>query len=123
MASSRLQALKESSRAATLAQENVEKWQVDNNALFAAEQQPGIIGLLFDASMICLNGVLGVLRQQDIKRQTYRDLEKHAAALLFWGSDHGVACGNLDRALQHSEFLRDAVLLVLISIGETIYQG
>jgi hypothetical protein len=45
-------------------------------------------------------------------------LEKNAAALLFWGTDHGVSKGNLVMGLQHSILLRDTVLVIFISIGE-----
>jgi hypothetical protein len=81
------------------------------------------IGSLFDGLMICLKTVLYHIQQSSPEPSYYGSLEKSAAALLFWGSDHGVSHGDLDKALRYSGFLRDTVLLVLTSIGDILSQS
>jgi hypothetical protein len=88
-----------------------------------AETSIRIIGSLFDGLMICLKTVLYHIRRSSPEPLYYRSLEKSAAALLFWGGDHGVSHGDLDKALQHSGFLRDTVLMVLTSIGDILSQS
>jgi hypothetical protein len=82
-----------------------------------------IIGSLFDGLLSFLKAVLHDVKQCRPEPPHYRSLEKSAAALLFWGSDHGVSNGALDKDLQHSSLLRDTVLLVLTSIGDLLSQG
>jgi len=53
----------------------------------------------------------------------FRALERSAAILLFWGSEHGVGNGDIDRALQNSDFLRETVVQVLLSIGALLSQS
>jgi hypothetical protein len=83
----------------------------------------GIIGTLFDGLMSYLRLILTTLERRKAGSTFHRSLEICSAALLFWGKDHGVSNGNLDMILQHSDYLRDTVLTVLISIGESIIQG
>lgn len=82
-----------------------------------------VIGSLFDSLLSFLKAVLHDMKQSSPEPPYYRSLEKSAAALFFWGSDHGVSHGALDRDLQHSSHLRDTVLLVLTSIGDLLSQS
>jgi hypothetical protein len=98
-------------------------WQVKTDGIDEVGIANCIIGSLFDGLMGCLKAVLDHTRQSRPEPPHYWSLEKSAAALLFWGSDHGVSHGNLDRALKHSRLLRDTVLLVLTSIGDLLSQS
>jgi hypothetical protein len=97
-------------------------WQTKTDPRDEMRPSICIIGSLFDGLMGCLKAVLFHVQQSSPEPPYYRSLEKSAAALLFWGSDHGVTQGDLDRALQYSRHVRDTVLLVLTSIGDLLSQ-
>ena len=104
-------------------QRKVEIWRAITDETYETGNTPGIIGSLFDGLIAYLQGMLREIVQPDVEPITYGLLERGATSLLFWGLDHGVSQGDLDRSLQHSALLRDTILLVLISIGELLSQG
>lgn len=103
--------------------EEITIWQTKSYSKDEVGVSSGIIGSLFDAIISCFQGVLHELIQRSPEPAFYVSLEKNAAALLFWGSHHSVSQGDLDRTLQHSQVVRDMVLLVLISIGDILSQS
>ena len=83
------------------------------------------IGSLFDNIMGILKCLLHDMKNcgVDAKPQPdlhYRALERIIATLFFWDHDLQVSCGNLDKSLQHSGFLRETVLTVLVAIARHI---
>jgi hypothetical protein len=104
-------------------QKKIERWQIESFVEDNSDALTGIVGSLFDGLTSSLQAVLHSLQKCDPEHPQLRPFERSAAALLFWGSDHGVPSGGLDRALQHSRNIRDTVLLVLISIGDLLSQG
>ncbi|KAH7071121.1 hypothetical protein BKA63DRAFT_67376 [Paraphoma chrysanthemicola] len=102
--------------------DTIETWQSGLCSKDEVELQTGIIGSLYNSLMNSLRGLLHDLNKHGFNSRHYRTIEKYAAALLFWGDDHGISQGQLDMALQSALFLRDTVLLVLISLGEFLSQ-
>jgi hypothetical protein len=78
----------------------------------------GVIALLYDA-LVIIHGI----KHGNSEPQYFRSLEESAATLVFWGGDHDVSRGALDKILQHAQHLRDAVLLTLVSIGDLLSQS
>jgi hypothetical protein len=101
----------------------IEAWCAIADETYETGNAPGIIGSLFDGLIVYLRGMLRDIVQHDVPPMTYGLVERSATSLLFWGLDHGISQGDLDKSLQHSPVLRDTVLLVLISIGELLSQG
>ncbi len=104
-------------------QRKVETWRAVTDETYETGNASGIIESLFDGLIAYLQGMLREIVQPDVEPITYGLLERSATSLLFWGLNHGISQGDLDRSLQHSTLLRDTVLLVLISIGELLSQG
>lgn len=103
--------------------EGIKLWQSGANQYSNETTSTGIISALFDGVVSSLKLILLNLKTTAKEQQHYRSLESLSAALLFWGTDLEVSQGELDISLQHSLSLRDIVLAVLISIGETIIRG
>lgn len=103
--------------------EGIALWQAGANADADVTTSTGIIASLFDSLMVSLSLMLQTLKNQPMESEHYRFLERSSAALLFWGTDLEVPQGQLDMTLQHSLALRDTVLVILISVGETIRKG
>lgn len=82
-----------------------------------------IIASLHASIMAFLRAVLQDGDKIEYEMKHFRALERSAAILLFWGSEHGVGNGDIDRALQNSDFFRDTVVQVLLSIGVLLSQG
>lgn len=104
-------------------EDEVGAWQSERHTNATVEYESGILGSLFDALTRFLQTALQEINKGDITLPSYDSVEKSAATLLFWGNDHGVSKGELDRLLHHSMFLRDTVLSVLISISELLSQS
>jgi hypothetical protein len=88
-----------------------------------AAPPPTTIASLHNGIIKCLRAVLFDLDASADKLEHVKTLESAAAALLFWGIEHGVTRGDVDRTLQNSKFLRDTVIRVFISIGQLLDQG
>jgi hypothetical protein len=96
---------------------SIERWQADAVGRKDYETGTGPIGSLFNSITELLGLILVDTRKRSNMSQHYQSLESSSAALFFWGTDLGVARGELDEVLQDSAELRDTCLLVLVSIG------
>lgn len=101
-------------------QRSVETWRAIADGTHDTGNAPGIIGSLFDGLIAYLQGMLREIVHPDVGPIAYGLLERSATSLLFWGLDHSVSQGDLDRSLQRSALLWDTILLILISIGELL---
>jgi hypothetical protein len=101
--------------------DDIAVWQTKISALEDDEAHTsGIIALLYEAVISCLRAIIYGIKREGFEPQYIRSLEKSAATMVFWGGDHDVSRGALDKTLQHAQLLRDAVLVTLISIGDLL---
>jgi len=103
--------------------EAIREWQVTATPGSEAAVSTAVIATLFDGILGFFTLLLRDCKEHRSDSSEYRSLEKNAAALFFWGRDHGVSQGDLDMALQYSHCLRDTVLAVLVSLGQFMIGG
>jgi hypothetical protein len=84
------------------------------------ESIPGIVGSLYNGLIAMLKAELDQSKQHLSDESSNESLDSTLASLFFWGVDHGVSHGELDKSLKNSMFLRDTVLEILISISECV---
>jgi len=88
-----------------------------------SSEDKGIITALFDGCLQLLKVLLPITIKNGSSEFDEKTLESDIATLFFWSEEFGVSSGDLDKALQRSEEIRDLTLSVLISLGEFISDG
>jgi hypothetical protein len=104
-----------------LGHDATEPWQEQPIESNDTAGTPGIVGLLFNELIVVLKAELDQGKQHPSDESSNESLDSILATLFFWGVDHGVLHGELDKSLEDSMFLRDTVLEILISISECVY--
>jgi hypothetical protein len=99
---------------------SIERWQADTVVRKDHETGTGPVGSLFNSLIEMLGLILIDIKIRPDMSRHHQSLESSTAALFFWGTDLGVARGELDEVLQDSSELRDTCLLALVSIGKFI---
>lgn len=98
----------------------IQQWQKQTQT---EQETATIIASLYENVLHGLKILFQEVQTDTSATQSSRLLEESIATLFFWGQDFQVPEGSLDSALRFSHRLRDTVLLILISLGESLHYG
>jgi hypothetical protein len=100
----------------------IELWRSEETTVDTGDEK-GIIAGIFECCTQVLKELLAKSPKVKGTRFYRQSLESGMATLFFWGEEFDVPHGNLDRALQRSEEVRDLTLAVFISLADFLSNG